>query len=129
MLTVMFIQAVAARVSANPTDLQCLNLLTLQGPMTPSRLAEAMAITKGGAITAMVDRLEKAGYVRRTRDPRDRRQVLVDTVDDAPLRQLVARFSPIGERLTGLLAHYTDEELEVILDFAARSNDAVRRHL
>ncbi|MGH3853273.1 MAG: hypothetical protein ACRDR6_07180 [Pseudonocardiaceae bacterium] len=53
--SVLLNQAIAARAGINPTDLQCLNLLTLEGPMTPSRLAEAMAMTKGGAITAMVD--------------------------------------------------------------------------
>jgi DNA-binding MarR family transcriptional regulator len=127
MRAVLLTQAIAAQSGANPADVQALNLLTLQGPMTPSRLAEAMAMTKGGAITAMVDRLEKAGYVRRTRDPADRRQVLVEPVLGAPLRRLMARFDPVGRALAGVLEQYTDEQLELIFEFTERTNDAIRR--
>lgn len=126
MRSVMLNQAIAARAGVNAADLQCLNLLTLEGPMTPSRLAEAMTLTKGGAITAMIDRLEQAGYVRRTRDPGDRRQVLVEAVEATPLRQLAARFDPAGQALAGLLTSYTDEQLELILEFTVRSNEAIR---
>jgi hypothetical protein len=125
MRTVLLIQAIATQAGANAADVQCLNLLTVQGPMTPGRLAEAMAITKGGAITAMVDRLEKAGYVRRTSDPSDRRKVLVEPVFGAPLQGLMARFEPAGEALSGVMERYTDAQLELILEFTERNNEAI----
>jgi DNA-binding MarR family transcriptional regulator len=124
LLTVLHMQAVAARVGINATDLQCLNLLSLDGPMPPSRLAETMTISKGGAITAMIDRLENAGYVRRTRDPHDRRRVLVEIVDGDPFRHLVEVFRPVGEAFVGMLADYTDEQIEFLTDYTTRSNNA-----
>jgi len=124
--TVLHMQALAAHLGLNSTDLQCLNLLSLNGSMTPSRLAEAMTISKGGATTAMVDRLEKAGYVRRTRDPRDRRQVHIEIVDGEPFRRLAQHFQPFADTLTNLLASYTDDQIALILEFTTRSNDAIR---
>jgi DNA-binding MarR family transcriptional regulator len=128
-LAVLFNQSMAAQAGINPADLQCLNLLSLNGPMTPSRLAEAMAMTKGGAITAMVDRLETAGYLRRVRDTADRRQVLLETVPGEPWRQLTARYTPVGEALAGILTGYSHEQLELIADFTAASNEMIRQAL
>ncbi|MGH3828085.1 MAG: MarR family transcriptional regulator [Pseudonocardiaceae bacterium] len=79
-----------------------MNLLTLEGPMTPSRLAEAM--TKGGAITAMVDRLANAGYLRRIRDVQDWRQVLDEIIWAEPPHRLMAYDEPVGDALVGVLA-------------------------
>lgn len=123
--TVLRIQAIATRVGINATDVQCLNLLSLDGPRTPSQLADTMSLSKGGAITAMIDRLENAGYVRRTRDPHDRRQVLVEVVDGEPMRHLIEIFRPIGEAFVGVLADYTDEQIEFITDYTTRCNKAL----
>ena len=71
----LFNQAVADRLGLHPTDLQCLNLLTLEaGPVTTGRVAELTGLTTGSA-TRLVDRLERAGYVVRERDAEDRRRV------------------------------------------------------
>ncbi len=122
--TVTNLQVIATRVGLNMTDMQCLSLLTLDGPMTPSQIAEAMAMSKGGAITAMIDRLERAGYLRRTRDPGDRRKVLVEPLaDDAPLRRVVELFKPTAAAFASVLDDYTDEQLEVIIDYLRRGND------
>src|ERR1043165_2223548 len=78
----LFNQAVADRIGLHPTDLQCLNLLTLEGgPVTTGRIAQLTGLTTGSA-TRLVDRLEKAGYVVRRRDAADRRKVLVLTVPE-----------------------------------------------
>ena len=68
-------QAVADHLGINRTDLQCLGVVTLRGPMTAGALAEACALTSG-SVTAVLDRMERAGYLRRTSDPADRRRVL-----------------------------------------------------
>jgi DNA-binding MarR family transcriptional regulator len=122
--TVLLHHAIASRSGINVTDMQCINLLQLRGPMTPGQLAEAMFLTTGGAITAVIDRLEKAGMVRRSRDDADRRRVIVEATDDAPVAELSARFQPVAEIYGKLLETYSDEQLEVILDYLARTNEA-----
>src|SRR5439155_4424793 len=59
-----------------PADLVCMCLLQLHGPATPGWLAEMTGLSTG-AVTGMVDRLERAGYVTRAQDPQDRRRVIV----------------------------------------------------
>lgn len=123
--TVTNMQVIATRAGINMVDMQCLSLLTLDGPSTPSQIAATMAIGKGGAVTAMIDRLEKAGYLRRTRDPHDRRKVLVEVVlDGAPLRRLIDLFQPSAAAFAGVLTDYTDEQIELFVDYFERSNDA-----
>jgi DNA-binding MarR family transcriptional regulator len=122
--TVLLHHAIASRSGINVTDMQCINLLQLRGPMTPGQLAEAMFLTTGGAITAVIDRLEKAGMVRRRRDDADRRRVIVEATQDAPVTELSARFQPVAEIYGEVLETYSDEQLEVILDYLARTNEA-----
>jgi DNA-binding MarR family transcriptional regulator len=122
--TVLLHHAIASRSGINVTDMQCINLLQLRGPMTPGQLAEAMFLTTGGAITAVIDRLEKAGMVRRRRDEADRRRVIVEATQEAPVAELSARFQPVAEIYGELLETYSDEQLEVILDYLARTNEA-----
>jgi DNA-binding MarR family transcriptional regulator len=115
---------VAGKAGINVTDLQCLNLLSLDGPMTPGQLAQSMGLTTGGAITAVVDRLEKAGYVLRSRDPDDRRKVIIEPVRDK-VAALGAYFEPIGRSVMTRFATYTDEQLEFLLDSARSNNEAM----
>lgn len=76
----LFNQAVADHLRLHPTDVQCLNLLSLEErPVTTGRVAELTGLTTGSA-TRLVDRLERAGYVTRERDTEDRRRVLVALV-------------------------------------------------
>jgi DNA-binding MarR family transcriptional regulator len=114
--TVIFHSAVAARLGITITDLSCLNMLSLDGPQTPGRLADRIGITRGGAVTAMIDRLERAGFVRRTRDRHDRRRVLVEL--EADTQQTVAPlFAGLGAALGEQLADYDAGELETLLQF------------
>jgi DNA-binding MarR family transcriptional regulator len=124
MWTVLLHHTVAGKSGINVTDLQCLNLLSLEGPMTPGQLAQSMGLTTGGAITAVVDRLEKAGYVLRSRDPDDRRKVIVKPVPKK-VAALSAYFGPIGRSVARRFADYTDEQLEFLLDFARSNNEAM----
>ena len=80
---VLYQDAVATRAGMHSTDLQCLGLLTLEGPMTPRELARRTGLTAGGAITGVIDRLEAAGLCHRVRDEIDRRRVLVTPNTDA----------------------------------------------
>ncbi|MFB9837316.1 MarR family winged helix-turn-helix transcriptional regulator [Actinoallomurus acaciae] len=122
--TVLLHNAIASRSGTNVTDMQCINLLQLRGPMTPGQLADAMFLTTGGAITAVIDRLEKAGMVRRRRDDEDRRRVIVEATEDGPTAELSDRFAPVAELYGKLLDGYSDEQLTVILDYLNRTNEA-----
>jgi DNA-binding MarR family transcriptional regulator len=121
--SVLLSQAAAERLGLNSTDMECLDLLNLNGPLPAGRLAELTGLTTG-AITGVVDRLERAGYVRREADPRDRRRVIVRPILE---RQAEAApiFEPLARAMDELYASYSDDQLAVILDFAARANAIV----
>jgi len=125
---VLFNLAVAARVGVHPTDLKVLGLLAQDGAMTAGRLAKRTGLTTG-AITFSIDRLERAGYARRARHPRDRRSVLVEPLMERAMRDLGPYFDPVARAMADLGARYTDEQLAVILDFITRTNHAMRREI
>ncbi|MBF6241494.1 MarR family transcriptional regulator [Nocardia otitidiscaviarum] len=122
--TVTFHTAVAARLGITAADLSCLNVLSLEGPRTPGELAARIGITRGGAVTAMLDRLETAGYVHRRRDTTDRRRVLVE-LDAARATELVSPlFQGMGAAVGARLAEYGDAELRLLRDMLAAVNEA-----
>jgi DNA-binding MarR family transcriptional regulator len=118
---VLFQDAVARTGGLNASDLQAVGLLLSEGPATPGELASRLGLTAGGAITAMIDRLERAGYVSRTRDASDRRKVIVSAIPET----LFARVGPIYEGVTArwneYLATLTDEQLDFANEFVARA--------
>ncbi|MFC7267200.1 MULTISPECIES: MarR family winged helix-turn-helix transcriptional regulator [Streptomyces] len=118
----LFNQAVADHLGLHPTDLQCLNLLSLEdGAVTTGRIAELTGLTTGSA-TRLVDRLEKAGYVVRERDVVDRRRVLVATVPEK-----IVEFGRMWDRLGGgwyaLFDGLEDDELALIIGHMRRTVD------
>src|ERR1700759_2314571 len=100
----------------NRTDARCLDILDQHGSMSAGDLAEASRLTTG-AITAVIDRLERAGYARRVPDPADRRRVRAARPprDEAPpLEQMV---EPMRKLYTPMADDYTEEQLRLIMDF------------
>ncbi|MFD0692117.1 MarR family winged helix-turn-helix transcriptional regulator [Actinomadura fibrosa] len=124
MFTVLLHHATASKAGMNVTDAQCVNALVLDGPQTPGRLAQLMGITTGGAITAVIDRLEKAGYVKRTRDPDDRRRVIVELVPEAVAR-FARYFEPIARGFHERLDGCTDEQVAFLLEWTRGQNAAM----
>src|SRR5580658_4419241 len=106
--SIMFNQKVADRVGLHLTDMQCINLLDLLGPVTPGKLAERTGLTTGG-VTVMLDRLEKAGFVKREPNPNDRRSVLV-RVNPRKLKKIHAHYAGINERLEAFLSETPEAE-------------------
>src|ERR1700753_2042394 len=76
-ISTFFLHAVAAKAGINPTDLKVLSVLSRRVPLSAGRLAEITGLTTG-AITFLIDRLEKVGYARRVRHHVDRRIVLIE---------------------------------------------------
>ena len=119
---ILFNLNVAAKVGLNGTDMQCLNLLLLQGSAKPGDFARWASLTTGG-VTVVLDRLEKAGYISREPNPHDRRSSIIRPVL-AKFRKLQPHYQSKGEQLMGVLASYTEAELKLILDFFTRTNRA-----
>src|SRR5215218_7677617 len=80
--TVLFHAAIADRLGVGTTDVKCYSILRQTGPITAGELAERTSLTTG-AITGVVDRLERAELVRSERDPRERRRIVLELVHDA----------------------------------------------
>lgn len=115
--TILFHQAIAARLGLAATDHKYLDILYRRGAMTAGQLASATGLTSG-AITGLVDRLEEAGYVQRARDPGDRRRVVIEPVTNAAReRRIGALFTSLNESMTSLGERYTDRELALVLDY------------
>jgi DNA-binding MarR family transcriptional regulator len=110
-------QVVTARLGLGPSDSQFMSLLSLHGPLAPGRFAELTGLTTG-TVTGVVDRLEKAGYVRRERDPGDRRKVLVTPVP-AAMAEMAENYRGYAEWTDELLRRRTTDELRVIAEFLA----------
>jgi hypothetical protein len=101
-----------------PTDLVGMCLLQLHGPATPGWLAEMTGLSTG-AVTGMVDRLERAGYVTRAQDPHDRRRVIVAPDLDRFARD-IGQHTPTRAPVTlGFLRAYPAAHLRTIRRFAA----------
>jgi DNA-binding transcriptional ArsR family regulator len=96
---VMFHQAIAERLGLNATDHKALDLLGRAGPITAGELAELTGLTTG-AITGIIDRLEKAGFVRRENDPKDRRRVIIRPLMEKCNTTSLRSSTPWGKRRT-----------------------------
>ena len=110
---VLFQDAVARSVGLNSSDLQTVGLLMSEGPASPGELAVRIGMTQGGAITGLIDRLEKAGYVSRQRDEHDRRRVLVVADEAKVIADVGHIYGRVAERWNGYLSTLTDEEIAV----------------
>ena len=117
-------QAVARRVGVNSTDLECLDLILMSGPSTAGEIARHTGLTSG-AVTGLIDRLERLGLVERTADPADRRKVLVRVREDR-IGPIAALYTPLEKAMQALLAGYSREELKVLIDFAEKSGELLQ---
>jgi len=100
----------------NRTDSRCLDILDQHGQMTAGALALQSGLSTG-AITAVIDRLEKAGYARRVPDPGDRRRVLVELTDKAREAAYELMVEPMMTASAPLLGRYSEADLKLMIDF------------
>ena len=112
---VIFGQTVASRVGISSSDLECLDFLNLEGRVTAGRLAEVTGLTTG-AITGVVDRLEKAGLVRRERDDNDRRKVFIAIIPEN-IAGIGKFYEHMQRAMLKVWDGYSDAELRLLLRF------------
>jgi len=129
-------QAVAEYLGVNRTDARCLDIIERLDGVTAGRLAAESGLSTG-AVTTVIDRLERAGFAQRVPDHGDRRRVLVQLTPGAR-RELAALSAPLAEEARGHLEGYTAEQARLVRDFmrqarrineahAARVRDLLRR--
>ncbi|BCJ70940.1 putative HTH-type transcriptional regulator YcgE [Catellatospora sp. IY07-71] len=116
-----YTQAAADAAGMHPTDWAALSVLNLAGRLTSGELAERTGLTTG-ATTRLIDRLERAGHVRRNADPADRRRVLVEPVPALDVGPIV---DPARQRLAEVFRRYRPEELAVLFDYFGHAADAL----
>jgi DNA-binding MarR family transcriptional regulator len=120
--TVLYHTAIADHLGVSATDMKCYSILMQTGPMAAGELAERTGLTTG-AITGVVDRLEKATLARRVPDVSDRRRVVVELIPDthreAEIQQL---YEPMGQAIIALTASYSDDDIATITDFLSRAS-------
>lgn len=121
--TVFLHQALAQSVGLNATDTKCIDLI-LRGPpegITAGALSDTTGLTTG-AITHILDRLEKRGFVERVRDTSDRRKVFI-RVRPESLEPLVPKYEAIGRAYMKHVEQYTDAELQLICDYLVATSE------
>ncbi|MFF7444428.1 MarR family transcriptional regulator [Streptomyces sp. NPDC008122] len=110
-----FDDAAATLLGLNRTDLRCLDLILANDPMSAGDLTRAAKLSPAATTTA-IDRLERAGFVTRSRDTANRRRVLVTSTPAARAAEKEV-YAPLGEAGTSALHRYSEEQLAVIIDF------------
>jgi len=120
---VLFNEGIASKLHLNATDLRCRELLCHTGPITAGKLAQLTHLTTG-AITGVIDRLEKAELVERVQDPNDRRKVIIEPLferDD----QITDLFKPLSDSLSTIFNQYSDEQLTLLFKFWNDINELI----
>ncbi len=123
-----FDAAAASTLGVNRTDLRCLEILLQQQAALPSQLGARLGLTTG-SVTAMLDRLERLGFLTRAPDPRDRRKVIIRATPQATQKVWVEIYQPLVTEGFGDIAHYSAAELAVVSDYLRRGRQLYERHL
>ncbi len=123
---VLLHHALADRLGLGGTDQQCLDLLVEHGAMTGSELAALTGLTTG-AITGVVARLERAGFVRRAPDPGDGRKLVHSPVLER-MGEVHGALQAMHAEMADLLADCDAHQLEAIAAFLAGSSELALRH-
>jgi DNA-binding MarR family transcriptional regulator len=108
-------QVVADYLGLNRTDTRCLDIIERLDGVSAGRLASQAGLSTG-AVTTVLDRLERAGYARRVQDPGDRRRVLVE-LTPAARRELQQLYAPLTDATMRQLEGYTTDEVSLVRDF------------
>jgi DNA-binding MarR family transcriptional regulator len=124
---ILFHQAVADQLGLHVSDLRCLNILLEAGPVAAGEIGERTGLTTG-AVTRMVDRLERVGYVRREPDPADRRRVIVSLVAER-MAQIAPMYTGMAQAWATAMSGYDDEQLTMILTLFDRLHEITQAEI
>jgi DNA-binding MarR family transcriptional regulator len=118
----MLNRQVGTHLDLKDVDLDCLDLVARHGPLSPTALARRAGLHPA-TMTGILDRLERAGWVARERDPADRRAVTVRALPDRG-REVFQLYAGMNGAMDGICAEYDEEQLKLLADFLQRTTDA-----
>src|SRR5579862_4021741 len=121
--TVLFHFAIGERFGFSGSDARALDILDRLGPLSAGEIAEKTGLATA-SVTSLIDRLEEKGRVRRVRDPKDRRRVIVQLGKHS--EDLGEFYMAFGERMQALFQRYTDEEIDFIVGFLRVQAEKIR---
>lgn len=116
--------ASAEAAGLHTSEWYALSLISREGGLTSGELASRTGLTTG-ATTRLIDRLERAGYARRTTDPADRRRVVVEPVLDA-LDRVQEAVEPARRHVAEVMSRYTPQQRELLFDYFRHAAPAFR---
>jgi DNA-binding MarR family transcriptional regulator len=125
--TVLFHIQMAARLGLNPTDYKTMSLLSRVERASATDVARHTGLSSA-AVTELLDRLERKGFVRRTHDSVDRRRILVRAIPEK-VHEAAKLFGPAQADLNRILSLYSPEQLATIADFLRRNADRLTAKL
>lgn len=120
---VMLHHAVSDRLGLTITDHKYLDLIAMNAPISPGRIVELTGLTSG-AVTGLIDRLERLGFVERTVDSDDRRARIVDVNPDR-MSEIGELMAPMGRRVGMMLGDFSPDELGMVARYLEGLVDAV----
>jgi DNA-binding MarR family transcriptional regulator len=125
--TVFLHEAIAQTAGLNATDTRCLSLIRFHpnGLATAGWLSDMAGLTTG-AITHILDRLEKRGFIQRVRDTEDRRKVFV-RIRPESFAELESQYQALGRSYRSVIEHYSDSELILIADYLEKMSEMTER--
>jgi DNA-binding MarR family transcriptional regulator len=124
---VVFHDVVGRLLGVSAVERKCLDLVS-RGPVTAGAIAQHTGLTTG-AVTGLVDRLEKAGYVQRAADPSDRRRVTISMRPNTRRDEVMAAvFGPLRQDMAEITGRYDAKEASAIADFLSRTTETLVRH-
>jgi DNA-binding MarR family transcriptional regulator len=124
--SLMLQSAVAEKMNLNPTDAECIDFLMEMGASTAGDLAKVTRLTTG-AITSVVNRLEKAGFVKREGDPEDRRKVIIRFI---PKKHTKAKqyYAAMAKDVYKLFSGYNEQKLKSLMQHSNALTAVFQKH-
>ena len=115
---------VRGQLELKGTDLECLDLISRDGPLSPSALARRAGLHPA-TLTGILDRLERGGWIVRERDPADRRAVLI-RAERGCVADVLGLYSGMNSAMDQIIGEYDEAHLELLAGFLRRAAEAGR---
>ncbi len=118
--------AIAEKMNLNPSDAECIDFLLEMGTCTAGDLARVTRLTTG-AVTSVIDRLEKAGFVKREADPQDRRKVIIRFLPKKHERTK-QYYTAMAADVFRVFSAYSASELQFLLQHTQQLSQVFQQH-
>jgi DNA-binding MarR family transcriptional regulator len=124
-LTVLHTNAVADKIGISATEFESMDFISHHQPISAGHLAVRCGLTTG-AITGIIDRLERANLVKRVKDPEDRRRVLLQPIENKAKKKKVRElYQPMSRAFEEIMGECTPEQIQFLVDIHEKMSDRV----